>query len=502
MMDRSIRHVSIVLLACFLVLFVQLNRVQVFGAEDLKANPSNTRTIQRDFGRSRGFIFTSDGEVVAQSVPVDGPFERLRVYPHNDLYAHTVGYLSFNIGAEGVERSFNDELVGRTPELQLSGLSNLLGGNEPTGDLVLTLDHDLQTIAKAALGEQKGSIVALDPRTGAIRAMWSWPSFDPNQLASHDGVAVNQAFSDLINAEGNPLRAKAFRDVYFPGSTFKVVTAGAALENGVATMTSPVFPVATSYEPPLTSRAIANFGGASCGGSLIDMIRVSCNTGFASLGAERIGPSALTDTAQRFGFNVVPPLDVPGAVASTFPTDYGAEVRSPTVEIPAGVFENSAALAQASIGQNDVSATPLQMALVAAAVANEGQIMRPHLLQEVRNVKGDTVSSPNPSAWLTPLSLSNARELRSAMINAALNGTGSNALVSGLEVGTKTGTAQLGIDPPQSHAWTIAFAGPVGLDPELVVAVLIEATPERGEQTGGGAAAPIARQIIAAHFER
>ncbi len=503
MIDRSIRHVSIVLMGCFLLLFLQLNRIQVLDAQELRENPANTRTVQRDFGRARGLIFTSDGVVVAQTEAVDGStFERLRVYPQGELYAHTVGYLSFNIGAEGLERSFNDELVGRTAGLQLSGLSDLLGQNDPTGDLVLTLDHQLQLAARAALGEQRGSVVALDPRTGEIKAMWSWPSFDPNLLASHDGAAVNQAFSDLLNAAGNPLRAKAFREIYFPGSTFKVVTAAAALEIEAVGLTSPAFPVESSYTPPLTSRPIANFAGSSCGGNLLEMIRASCNTGMARLGAERVGPSALIDTAQSFGFNVVPPLDLPGVVASRFPSDYGSQVRSPTVEIPAGVFEDTPSLAQASIGQNDVSATPLQMALVAAAIANDGQIMVPTLVQEVRNVRGEVVSSPNPTVWLQPLSLANARDLRESMLNAAANGTGVRALVPGLDVGTKTGTAQLGTVPAQSHAWTIAFAGPRGLEPELVVAVLVEATPDNTEQTGGRAAAPIVAEILDAYFNQ
>ncbi|MFK7918104.1 MAG: peptidoglycan D,D-transpeptidase FtsI family protein [Ilumatobacter sp.] len=500
MIDRSIRHVALVLMACFVLLFVQLNRVQVFGAEALRENPNNTRTIQRDFGRSRGSIFTTDGEVVARSDEVDGPFERLRVYPHDDLYAHTVGYLSFNIGAEGIERSFNDELVGRTPGLQLSGISDLLANTLPTGNLVLTLDHELQLAARDALGDRPGSIVALDPSTGAVRAMWSWPSFDPNLLSSHDGVAVNASFSELINAEGNPLRASSFRDVFFPGSTFKIVTASAGLESGAATMSNPVFPVTNDYTPPLTSRPIANFANSACGGDLDEMIRVSCNGGFARLAAELIGPSSMIDEAQGFGFNLVPPFDVPGAVASSFPTDYGTEVRPPSVELPAGVFENTPLLAQAAIGQNEVAATPLQMALVAAAIANDGQVMQPYVVQEVRNVRGDAVSTPNPRAWLNPLSSTNANDLRAAMINSAVNGTGNRALVPGLEIGTKTGTAQLGTETPRSHAWTIAFAGPPGADPELVIAVLVEADPENPDQTGGQVAAPIVAELIATYF--
>jgi len=178
----------------------------------------------------------------------------------------------------------------------------------------------------------------------------------------------------------------------------------------------------------------------------------------------------------------------------------GAEVRPPSVEIPAGVFENTPLLAQAAIGQNDVAATPLQMALVAAAVANDGQIMQPYVVQEVRNVRGDAVSTPNPRAWLSPLSSQNANALRETMINSAINGTGNRATVPGIDVGTKTGTAQLGTEPPRSHAWTIAFAGPQGEDPELVIAVLIEADPDNPDQTGGQVAAPIVAELITTYF--
>jgi peptidoglycan glycosyltransferase len=502
MIDRSIRHVALVLMACFVLLFVQLNRVQVLDAEALREHPANTRAVQRDFGRSRGFIFTSDGVVAARSDPSDGLFEHLRIYPEGDLYAHIVGYFSFNIGAEGLERTFNDELTGRSPGLQLSGLADLLGETQPTGDLVLTLDHDLQLAAKEALGERNGSVVVLDPSTGAVLAMWSWPSFDPNLLSAHDGVAVNASYDDLLRADDNPLRAKAFRDVYFPGSTFKIVTAAAALENEVVGLTTPLFPEVTSYTPPGTSRPISNFAGNSCGGPLIDLLRRSCNAGMAQIGAERVGPTNLIETAQGFGFNLVPPFDVPGAVASNCPTGFGARLRDPSVEIPAGVFEDSAGLAQAAIGQNEVAATPLQMALVAAAVANDGTIMKPYVVAEVRNVKGETVSSPNPSSWIAPITSTTASELREAMIAGAQSGTGTAAAIPGVEVGTKTGTAQLGTEPPKSHAWTIAFAGIPGEPPDLAIAVLVEANDDDPGQTGGRTAAPIVARILQAFFAR
>lgn len=500
MNERPLRHVLMVLLACFTLLFVQLNRVQVFDAESLREHPANTRTVQRDFSGPRGIIETIDGTVVARSVPSDGPFERLREYPEGELYAHVAGYLSFNLGAEGVERTYNDELIGRTPELQLSGLADFLGDADTTGRVVLSIRHDLQTQARELLSDRNGSVVMLDPVSGEIVAMWSWPSFDPNLLSAHNGTDVNQAFATLNNDEANPLRAKAYRDIFFPGSTFKVVTAATALETGVATLTAPVFPVEASYTPPLTTRPLSNFGGQNCGGDVFELLQRSCNTGFARLGAELLGPSRLIDGAQSFGFNSVPPIDLPGATASRFPTDYGDEMRPPSLEIPAGVFEDTPGLAQASIGQNDVSATPLQMALVAAGIANNGEVPEPRVVTEIRNVRGDIVEDPNPSVWQRPISERTADLMATAMVNVVDNGTARSVAISGLVVGAKTGTAQLGTDPPRSHAWMIAFAGETVDTPEIVVAVLIEGEDGNSEQTGGRVAGPIVRSLIETFF--
>lgn len=496
MIDRSLRHVLTVLLVCFFVLFVQLTRIQGLSTEELRENPANTRTIQRDFARPRGLISTFDGVVVARSIPSDGPFEFEREYPEAELFAHVSGYMSFNIGAAGVERTYNDELVGRTAALQLGGLSNLLNDRDSTGQVVLSLRYDLQEAAREALGDQRGSVVVLDPSTGAVLAMWSNPSFDPNVLSNPDGNKANAAYQALLADEANPLRASAYRDVYFPGSTFKLVTASAALEYNLATLNSPVFDVDISYVAPLTTHAISNFGGRPCGGDLEALLVASCNIGFAKMGAEMIGPSRMVDQAQAFGFNIVPPIDLPGAVASNFPTDYGDEVRASSLEVPAGVYENSAALAQAAIGQYEVAATPLQMALVAAAIANGGEIMAPNVVSEVRNKQGDTVDQPNPSVWGKPISIGVASNLQTAMIEVVREGTGSSVAFDNLVVGAKTGTAQLGTSPAKSHAWMVAFAGPPNAKPELVIAVLVEANDANPDQTGGRVAGPIVRAMI------
>lgn len=501
MNDRPLRHVAFVLLACFSILFVQLNRIQVFQSDELKDDPSNTRTVQRDFKRPRGPIVTSDGVVVAHSVEIDGPWGIERQYPEGDLYAHVAGFLSFTVGASGVERAYNDELVGRTPALSLGSIAQVLGDQEATGEVVMTVRDDLQRLAREGLAGRRGSVVVLDPRSGEVLAMWSGPSFDPNLLSGQDGPVANEAYIRLLEADGNPLRAKAFKDIYFPGSTFKIVTAAAALSSGAATLSDPVFAVSSGYTPPLTSRPIANYGGRSCGGNLLEMLRSSCNTGMAELGAAMVGPDQMIHAAQSFGFNVVPPFDLPGSAASNFPTDYGELVQSPSDESPAGVYENTPALAQASIGQNEVAATPLQMALVAAAVANDGVLMKPHVVSEIRDVRGRAVTVIDPSVWQTALDPAVAADLKTAMIEVVEAGSGTNAQVPGVVVGGKTGTAQLGSEPPTSHAWFIAFAGIPDADPELAIAILLEADNDAPNQTGGGVAAPIARSLIEKYFE-
>lgn len=481
-MSRQIAKLGIGLLVCYLALFVQLNRVTVFGAEELKDNPNNNRDILRDYNGPRGTISTADGEVVARSDPnPDGSrFETHRTYPTGDLFAHIVGYYSLNLGSTGVEDRYNAELAGRTLDLTFRDIGDLFVERDRVGDLTLTLRSDVQQAARDALGDQRGSVVALDPRTGDVLAMWSNPSFDPNRIATQDFDAANDAFTELDDAEGNPLLAKSYRERYFPGSTFKLVTASAGLASGDITREQPSYPVTSSYTPPLTTRPLRNFGGSSCGGTLFDILRVSCNTAFAQMAVD-LGADQMIETAEAFGFNDEPPIDLPNPAASNFPTDFE---------------RNDPALAQSGIGQFEVSATPLQMALVTAAIANEGAIMTPRVLDSVRDDEGTLVDEPDPTQWRRAMSEDEAATMREAMIGVATNGTATGLQIPGFEVGGKTGTAQLGTEPPRSHAWIVGFAGKEGEDPSVAVAVIVEGQEGASEQTGGRVAAPIARTVM------
>ncbi len=481
-MTRQIRLLGLGLMVCFLVLFVQLNRLTVFQAAELNDNPNNTREILRDFTRPRGTMTTADGVVIAQSIPSADRFELQRVYPEGPLFAAITGYYSFTLGSSGVERTYNDELAGRTINLSLQDIGDLFVDKETVGDLSLTVRADLQRIATDGLAGREGSVVALDPRTGEILAMVSHPTYDPNLLADHDTEAAANAATLLDASPEKPRLSRAYQDRFFPGSTFKVVTATSGLTSGSVSVSEPSYPSSNGYVAPGTTRPLRNFGGGTCGGTLFDILRVSCNTAFAQMGVET-GPEAMIETAEAFGFNKDVPIDLTNPARSNFPTDFE---------------RNLPALAQSAIGQNEVSATPLQMALVAAAVANDGRVMVPHVLKDVRDSDGNIIDTYDPEEWTTAMDPGTSALLRDAMVGVVERGTASRLAVPGFVVGGKTGTAQLGTEEPRSHAWIIGFGGPPGEVPSIAVAVIIEGQPGASEQTGGRVAAPIAQAMISA----
>lgn len=481
-MNRQIRRLGLALVVLYAVLFAQVNLTQLARAERYNEDPGNTREVVRDYARERGGIVTADGVVVAASQPADDRYELLRTYPEGELYAHVTGFFSFEFGMDGVERQYNDELAGRTAAQRVTSLGNLFTSDVDTADVTLTLLDTVQRVARDQLGERDGAVVALDPRTGAVLALWSYPSYDPNVLASHDFALARQARTDLLADERDPLLAHTYRERYFPGSTFKVVTAATGVESGAVTIEAPVYPVSDAYVPPLTTRPIQNFGGSACGGALLDILRVSCNTAFAQMGVE-LGAEVMVAGAEAFGFNEEPPVDLPGAAASNFP--------------PVGFFDrNTPALAQSAIGQNDVSATPLQMALVAAGIANRGAVMVPRVVASVVDERGRTLYAFRPTLWRQAVSVATADTVRDALVGVVATGTATRMQVEGVTVGGKTGTAQLGTDPPSSHAWVIGFAP--AENPRVAVAVLVKAQPGVSEVTGGRVAAPIARAVIEA----
>lgn len=479
-MDRQIRILGIVLMGLFGALFVQLNNVQVVQAHKLASDPRNTRAILRDFSRKRGAIQTADLTVIAQSVPSTDRFKVQRVYPQKDLFADVTGYFSFTYGSEGVERQYNDDLNGRAPSIKR--FFDFRRDQDPTGSLTLTLRTAVQNAARQALGNRKGAVVALNPADGSVLALWSWPSFDPNVLAAHDQKAVQQAWTALTADPNKPLLPRAYRERYFPGSTFKVVTSAAVLERAPDLAAKP-YPTLSAIDLPQTNhQKLANFGNERCGGLLPQLLKVSCNTGFAQIGLD-LGAEKLDDQARAFGFFDRPPLDLPAVAKSLFP-----ETAAFAHDLPG--------LAKSAIGQQDVQATPLEMALVAAGVANGGTIMQPHVLKEIRDAEGNQIRQYNPQPWMPAMSPASAATLRDMMVGVVQGGTATGAAIPGVTVAAKTGTAQTGT-PNSSHAWLIAFAPAEA--PKVAVAVIVENQTGVGDAgTGGRVAAPIAKAVLSA----
>jgi peptidoglycan glycosyltransferase len=479
--NKQLRRLGAGLLACYLALFAMVNWVQVFHAQALNENATNTRKIVRDFSRPRGQIISADGAVLAKTVPSapGDQFPLQRTYPEGDLFGHITGYFNFNFGATGVESTYNDQLSGTTVSQEFQTLRDLFVDRQHTGDVTLTIRKDVQQLARDGLGEQKGSVVVLDPRDGSVLGLWSFPSYDPNSLATHNTTDAANAKAFLEGSPDRPLRGRTWQEIFFPGSTFKVVTGSIGVESGTVTPDEPVFPTETAYKPP-DGNPISNFGGESCGGALFDILRVSCNSAFARMGAEVIGETAMQAGVKQFGFNTKNPIDLPAAATSEF----------------GDTKKSKAFLGQASIGQRSTKATPLEMALAASAVANNGSIMTPHVMKEIRDDNGKVIKTFEPKEWLKAMNPQTAATMRQAMIGVVQSGTGTAARISGVEVGGKTGTAQLGSDPPTSNAWFICFAGPPGGQSTVAVAVLVEAEPGVSEGTGGRIAAPIAKQLV------
>ena len=483
-MNTPLRRLASVVVVMFLVLMGGSTWVQFVQAPTLNNDQRNVRTLYREFGSARGPI-VAGGTAVALSTPVDDPFGYQRSYPGGAVYAPVTGYYSIVYRHSGIERWMNTELNGSADSLFYSRIEDLITGRQPQGAIVeLTIDPVVQQAAWDALGDQRGAVIALDPTTGAILAMVSKPSFDPNVLAGHDTTAVNEAWTALQAAEDQPMANRAIAgDGYPPGSTFKLVTAAAALEAGLTPESELAAP--DQLDLPLTSSVLRNFGDSSCSPtgttSLADALRISCNTAFGQLGMD-LGQDALREQARAFGFDA--PLNVPMTVSESHFPD--------TLDAPQ--------TALSAIGQFEVRVTPLQMAMVSAAAANGGVLMEPYLVATVRSQDLTTVTETEPTERSRPISPGTAAGLRDMMVGVVADGSGRAAQIAGVQVAGKTGTAQTTADAAP-HAWFTAFA-PADA-PRVAVAVVVENGGALGsEATGGQVAAPIARVVIEAVLSR
>jgi len=479
--NAPVRRLSAVVAVLFLALFGSSTFVQFVSANALDNRPGNARTIYKQYSRERGPIVAGK-TVVAESTPSDDLFKFQRRYPQGALYAPVTGYYASVFGSStGLESAMGPFLAGTADQLFFPRISDLLTGRKPQGASVeLTIDPKVQRAAWDALGDQRGAVVALDPSTGAVLAMVSKPSYDPNKLATHSQSAAQKAYNRLLAATTKPLSNRAIAgDLYPPGSTFKLIDTAAALSTGKYHADSQLSAPGV-LDLPQSTAVLPNDDRQPCGPnnqvSLADALRISCNTAFANLGMT-LGSKALADQAEKFGFGR--PLQIPLTVTpSSFPQT-----------------ASQAQVAQASIGQFDVRATPMQMAMVAAGVANKGVVMQPYLVSRVRSSDLDVVYQAQPTAFSTAVSPEVAAEMTTMMEGVVESGTGTRAQIPGVKVAGKTGTAQHG--GPAPDAWFTAFA-PAD-NPKVAVGVVVENGGSAGEAASGGAvAAPIARQVMEA----
>ncbi|MBL0888749.1 peptidoglycan D,D-transpeptidase FtsI family protein [Myceligenerans indicum] len=504
-MNTTLRRLSTVVMAMFLVLMVSTTWIQFVQAGELNDNGRNVRKIYRDLGAARGPIVVGEDNVVV-SVPIDDAYGRQRVYADGSedlakLYAPITGFFAVNGNTAGLERSANDYLSGRADSLWLDQLQNLLTGQEAEGSSVdTTIDPKIQQAAWDALGNYTGAAVALDPRTGAILAMVSKPSYDPNSLAVHSSGEVNETYQGLANTKPqintddgseqfspySVLTNRAIDATYPPGSTFKVFTSAAAIESGDFTPDSEV-PSPNGYELTNTGTTINNFGGYDCVAgktkiTLADAMRTSCNSSYLWLGGQ-IGKEGMTDMFKAFRFDES--LEVPmGTVAGSYP---GLDNTNP---------DSVDRIELSGMGQGDVKLTPLQVAMMSATVANGGTEMKPYLIKSIRDSELEVVEKTNPSTLANPISSSTADALTGMMIGVVENGSGQNAQIPGVSVAGKTGTAENG-GHRQPTLWFTGFA-PTD-DPQVAIAVVLENGGNSTVDTASGTlAAPIAKKILEA----
>ena len=473
-MNRQIRAVSLLAGLMFLALMVNLTGSAMFRQASLNNDPHNVRVRDAEFSQNRGNILVGS-RPIATTTSSNGKFAYQRVYPSGPKYAPITGYYSYYYGRSMLEQTQNAQLTGTSDAQWLSRITGTLSGHKPEGgSITTTINAKAQDAAWNGLKGKKGAVVALDYTTGAVLAMASSPSYDPNELASHHLNDTTRAWKNLVADPSSPLSNRATREIYPPGSTFKLVTAAAALQNGYhpnSMVDSPENWILPGTRTPLTNET-------NCGGSRITLahaLDISCNTAFGKVGVS-LGQDKIRDQAERFGFGKVVNSDV-SSVASRFPQNL-----------------TDAQLAQSSIGQFDVAASPLQMAMVTAGIANGGKLMTPYLTAQVRASNLQVVSEHHPKQMSQPMTKESAEQLKAMMVSVVNNGTGKRARINGTTVGGKTGTAQT-VQGKAPYAWFVGWSD----NPHVAVAVFIQSSDTAiNEVSGGRLAAPIARDVIEA----
>jgi peptidoglycan glycosyltransferase len=481
--NKPLRKVGVTMLVMMVLLLGNATYIQVVKADSYRTDPRNSRVLYAEYARQRGQIVAANGQVLASVQPSNDKFRFIRTYANGPMYAPVTGYYSVRYGAGGMDRAEDPFLNGSDPRLFVRRLSDMITGRDPRGGNVqLTINPAVQQAAYDLMTSKgySGSVVAMDPKTGRILAMVSTPSYDPNQLASHDATAQEKAWTGYVNDPKNPMLNRAIQQTYPPGSTFKLITAAAALQDGVMTPTTPI-DTSPNVVLPGTQTTLENYAGAPCPGNTFkDALAHSCNVPFAEL-AGQLGKDRINQTAANFGVgqsNLALPMKV---APSTL-----------------GALDSPAALYQSGIGQLNVSLTPLQDCLLSATIANGGMAMTPQLVQSLLAPDLSTIQTFNtkPLTGTPALSPANAATLRDLMIASEANTAGAGKLPN-VQIASKTGTAEHGTSPKTTppHAWYTGFAP--AQNPRIAVAVIVESGGNRGlAATGGTVAAEIGRAAI------
>ncbi|WP_104181182.1 penicillin-binding protein 2 [Arthrobacter sp. B0490] len=480
-MNQAIRSAWVVAIGMFALVLGALTYVQFFQAQDLNENDWNSRQLYQDFGRERGAILV-DGRAIAESVPSDDEFNFQRVYNEPELYAHLTGYYSLSLGSTQLEDKESDILAGTSSSLFYDRVVGLFSGVEAQGASVeLTIDPEIQRLASDLIPEgQRGSIVVMEPSTGNVLAMVSKPTYDPNLVSGHDTAIIEQNVAALSEQPGLSIYTNpATQSLVSPGSVFKLVDAAAALESGRYDAQSEI-PNPPALEFPGIEYALPNFVTGGCSSrttaDLEFALEQSCNTPFAQIALD-LGEEAIQEQAADFGFGEE--LFIPTQViASSFPSD----LTEPE-------------LAQSAVGQFDTRVTPLQMAMVASAIANDGQQMKPQLIKSIRAADLELIESPQPEVLRQSVSEETANQLTDWMVNVVDNGTAAGAQVPGVEVAGKTGTAE--VSETGDNAWFTGFA-PAD-DPQVAISIVMENVDI---PTGQQLTSPSAKRLIEAVLNR
>ncbi|MFH9213416.1 peptidoglycan D,D-transpeptidase FtsI family protein [Streptomyces globisporus] len=479
-MNKPLRRIAIFCGILVMALLIRDNWLQYVRADELNSHKYNRRVEIERYAHERGDIIVDGKAITGSAETEDSDFRYKRVWKNGPLWAPVTGYSSQAFDSSQLENLEDGILTGNDDQLFFDRtLSMFTGEKKRGGNIVTTLNGDAQKAAFKGLGDKKGAVVALDPKSGAILSLASTPSYDPSVFAGNS-MKDSDNRQKLLKDKDKPMLNRALRETYPPGSTFKVVTAAAALENGLyddidAKTESPL-----PWTLPQSTTELKNEGSIPCkDASLREAMRWSCNTVFGKM-SDDLGNRKMIEQTDKFGFNkeVFTPVR---ADASIYPED------------------NKPQNAMAGIGQASNRTTPLQMAMVASAIANDGKLMQPYMVAERQAPNLDPVYTAEPEELSRALSGENAQKVQQMMETVVEDGTGTNAQIPGVTVGGKTGTAQHGLNNSEKpYAWFISYAKTDNGSPVAVAVVVEDGNANRDDISGGGLAAPIARDVMKA----